>query len=217
MDLQALLIQLDKDLLRQTPELASRLRPGASKLEVAAVESQLGLELPEAVRVAYEWHDGCLSSAAPCDSIELFGGPWRWLTLGELQALWLDNCGAFDDSDPYFYGPEDDGWAQLPIRPWQTAPPQWIPIANLEGWAGNLYVDLLPGPSGTKGQIVAENIHAMAKSVFAASLEAFFWQIGNGLRDRSVLAIRDLTDAHWEWRLASGAPLEIPGARRVFG
>jgi cell wall assembly regulator SMI1 len=217
MEFVSLLDQLDRDLLREAPGLASRLRPAASIDEIKSVEAQIGQELPLLVRLAYEWHDGCESGPSRHNSIEFFGGPWRWLPLAELLAQWQYDFEGFDDSDPYFYGPENDGWADLPVRPWQTPPPQWIPIANLEGWTGNLFVDLLPGPIGTEGQIVAQNVHAMSTGVFASSFEAFLRELAAGLQERRVSAHLDVPEMRWEWRLASGMPMKIPGDRRVFG
>lgn len=71
-------------LAEHAPGLSGLLNPAATPAVIAALERELGLELPPAVRAAYLQHDG-----EAADSQGIFG-TWVWLPLRELRRRHLE-------------------------------------------------------------------------------------------------------------------------------
>jgi cell wall assembly regulator SMI1 len=76
---------------------------------------------------------------------------------------------------------------------------------------------MLPGPSGKKGQIVVESIHAMAKGIFANSLSEYIASLIQGLQSGSLKVITDPDTQDQYWGYTSGNRFLAPGDRDVFG
>jgi cell wall assembly regulator SMI1 len=124
----------------------------------------------------------------------------------------------FDPADPYHYDEDDDdGWAGLPIRPWQSAPSYWLPIGWRPGVAGRLHVDLLPGPTGQIGQLVGEDIHGMSKWIAANSFTGYLTHLSNELEAGRVCVFTDKHTQQQDWRCLDGRPFVAPGFAKVFG
>ena len=64
------------------PQLEGGLRPGATSVELASFDKQLGLPLPETFRAMYAWHDGAEEDERDC-----FEGSYGFLRLEFILSL----------------------------------------------------------------------------------------------------------------------------------
>ena len=204
--------KLETQLEADAPELLDRLRPGISEPTLNAFEIEIGQPLPDDVRTAYLRHDGCKLTSH--DEVGMFGR-FNWLSVDQIRETWLLSLENYDPSDPYFY--EDDQWCDLPIRPWCSAPPAWIPVAKGIGFAGFVYVDLLPGPTGRLGQLIGEDIHGMSKWVVATSLTEYITHLSSELECGRVHVFTNRDTQQQNWRCTDGRPFVAPGFAKVFG
>ena len=207
--------RVDRQLQIHAPELAASLQPGVSESALTAFEGRIGQRLPEDVREAYLRHDGCRYKDS-YDRLGLFSTD-QWLPLSEVSELWQHNWEWFDDSDPYFYEEASGEWAQLPLRPWQRPPPQWVPIGRLLGEASMIHIDLLPGPLGTVGQMVGQSYSSMSTGIFASSLGAYLLYLVEGLESGAIAVnVFPHTTVQF-WDRIDGAEFRPPGCVSVFG
>ena len=207
--------RLERQLEIHAPELATSLRPGVGEVALATFEEGIGQRLPDDLREAYLRHDGC-DHMRRTGAIGLFG-TYRWLPLGEVCADWQRSRGGFDESDPYFYDREDGGWETLPIRPWQYPPPQWIPLGGCVGVPARLYIDMLPGPLGTAGQVVGQDVDSMSTFVFCSSLAEYLLYLLDGL-ERGIVGVISIPGTQeQDWVRNDKTPFIPPGCVGVFG
>lgn len=125
---------------------ASRfLLPPATPEEIAAAEKELGVTLPEAVRVSLLRHNGTASDGWPggtllsCAEMVRETGIWREL---------LDS-GDFDDVAD-FEADENSDVRALRRGWWNTG---WISL-DADGSGNGAVLDLDPGADGSRGQIL---------------------------------------------------------------
>ena len=207
--------RVDRQLQIHAPELAANLQPGVSESALTSFEGRIGQRLPDDVREAYLRHDGCRYTDA-YDRLGLFGNR-QWLPLGEVSEVWQSNREEFDDSDPYFYEEASGHWAHLPVRPWQSPPPQWVSIGRVLGEPSMIHIDLLPGPLGTVGQMVSQNYSSMSSSIFARSLGAYLLYLVEGLESGAIAVnVFPHTTVQF-WDRIDGAEFRPPGCVSVFG
>jgi internalin A len=208
--LNNLLLQL----IQHAPELAKSFRPPISEKVLIDLELSINQRLPDDLRQMYLMHDGC-DFEWGSGAIGLFGRH-QWWPVKDLRERWHETWQCFDQSDPY--GSDETEWAKLPLRPWTSAPPSWIPIGVIPSYAScTISIDMLPGPGGTVGQIVAESIHAMSQGIFANSLTDYFTSLMEGLKTGSLKAVTDPDTKDQYWGYASRARFLAPGDRNVFG
>ncbi|MBA3461612.1 MAG: SMI1/KNR4 family protein [Deltaproteobacteria bacterium] len=118
------------------------LRPGASEEQIVALETQLGRRLPDDVRESYLVHDG-----QDMPSVRWFDGERRLHPIDSIAKEWAD--GYRDETeDPE--GPAEDTRAMQVFQHRDR-----LPLIGVQHWDGdNVYVDFLPGPDGTSGQLL---------------------------------------------------------------
>lgn len=132
-DLNELLARLDDTLERRLPNVASRLRPGASVDELDSFEVEFGRALPAEFRALYRWHDGAdfvgyhslpgLGHWCPLFALfdrclqwqeawDIGFGPW-WvpITLEDYgqSVVAIDASGAHDEPAPVIFYDSADG------------------------------------------------------------------------------------------------------------
>ena len=174
------------------PEFFSVLRPPATETQIGAFEEATGMKLPEDVRGAYLWHDGCVAThvASGLGSTEWHLLPsHRWCSLDEVLARWrfdreLDET---YESEPYSYTEEEDpsSWGENALRPWQQPPPSWLAIGQVEWMQSSLYLDLAPGPKGHVGQLIDYRA-AMTPKLVAPSLHQYLEILALCLEQKAV-------------------------------
>ena len=174
---------LEEQLALHVPSVAANLRPGVSESQWAAFEAEIGLTLPDDVREAYLRHDGSDHGERKFE-IGLFSVE-QWLPLGEVLERWRWKRDNFDSADPYHYDEED--WANLPLRPWTSPPPVWVPIARSLDEPNLIYVDMLPGPLGVPGQLVGQSTSSMSTWVVSDSLSGYLEWLLLGLKRGEIV------------------------------
>lgn len=121
------------------------LPPGASMEAIEAAEKRLGVTFPDEVRAFYLTHDGGSSDETyNCNAREL-------LSLEGIVSQWeiwkdLLDKGTFGDNE------NDDVDTGLVQEKWWIA--EWIPV-TYDGAGNHEVLDLAPGESGKRGQILA--------------------------------------------------------------
>jgi cell wall assembly regulator SMI1 len=189
-DMQNTFAKLEAELSRQFPSVLKKLNPPASLDQVEAFEAATEQKLPQDIKAAYLWHDGCspqdLDLGLGGDEEQYFLiGRYRWCSLDEMLTKWhLQNEIAFGDD--YFFTEEDDPeqWQSAESRPWTCAPPTWLPVGRYQ-WDSWVYIDLLPGPQGHVGQLVECSI-LTGQSVIAQSMATYFSALLNALDRREI-------------------------------
>ena len=157
--MKEILQRLETQLALQFPNILPTLNPPATEEQIVSFETAVKQNLPEDIKAAYRWHNGCrrlpgeISGPMPNEAYFLIN-KGRWLSLDEMLEQWhLQNEIAIGDD--YFFTQEDDpdAWSQLVIRPWCWPLAVWLPLAQ-EYHDAHIYIDLLPGPKGRVGQLV---------------------------------------------------------------
>jgi cell wall assembly regulator SMI1 len=154
-----------------------RLRPGASERAVKAAEKAMKLELPADLRASILLHDG----QEPVDEeSELF--PWMpgcspLASLEWIVERWKEERD--EEGDAEDDAVSEDGFVHTTL--WH---PSRVPLAGTPDWDGdNTYVDLYPGPQGTRGQLITFvtecDLTAIAPSL-AAALESYVGALERG-------------------------------------
>jgi cell wall assembly regulator SMI1 len=139
------------------PDLLEALQPPATVSEILAVESVIGVALPEEIRSAYLIHNGTKTSVNIRQQ-NLF--PFmQFYRLEEMVEDWKSWLEEFQGLDPDFFPETDPSYSDsidvssgMVIRPvwWDR---KWIPIGR-DGGKTYMMLDLHPGPSGTFGQLL---------------------------------------------------------------
>jgi cell wall assembly regulator SMI1 len=206
--------RLEAQLRVHSPDLASRLRPGASAAEVAAYEAETGYALPASLRASYLRHDGCdyVDNFPDC-SVEALLGLHQWMPLEKSVLEWRGWRDSFNEDDAYFFGDDLDrsSWSESRIRPWQTTPPSWLPLGKFLGFRERTFVDMNPGPLGHVGQIVLCN-PADRTGIEAADWGSYLTALTEGLEQGRLEMGRGPSRFDNEWRdIATGQPFRAPG------
>lgn len=135
------LAHFDTWLTEHLPEAADSLNPHADDDGWARVEDELGVRLPADFIALYHWHDG---QSRGCPTGIFYG--MRFLSLQEVLIEWR------------FWAEEAESSGSIaPIATdvvkQQAANRHWIPFAE-DGGGNFLAIDLDPGPSGLRGQVI---------------------------------------------------------------
>ncbi|MFG6444265.1 SMI1/KNR4 family protein [Microbacterium sp. P07] len=188
------------------PELCARLgaldsrllvvlNPPATPQQIEAVEAEIGQRFPDDLRAAYLHGDG-----QPAHSSGLIGGLF-WLTLAHSLGEWrvwrevVAEHGQIARHASFEPGMIREAYFE----------PGWWPIAS-DGGGNHIAVDLTPGPSGTRGQVISCGRDEDYMHVYATSFEDFLGRVIRVAQKRGV----DLHDEHpwwapmdsWGWPIA---------------
>ena len=116
-----------------------RLLPGASEVEIAQLEQQIGITIPEQLRESLMRHNGADEDSWPTGK----------LFTAEEMAKETSNWQQLLKDSPDFYRRESSD----PRITNSLYGPGWLALDN--DWAGNYTVlDMSPGPEGSAGQIL---------------------------------------------------------------
>lgn len=175
MDLSSCLTRFETWLSGSLPAIHATLQPGASQLELAELETLIGMALPDDFRALYAWHDGQewpLSRDVP-EVTGLLAG-MDFLPLTEVSQNWRGWHDLLEE-DPTRN--DERGYISVPPGHIQTQyiNSGWIAIAG-RGTGDKIGIDLVPGPEGQRGQIVSFGRDERTKYVLAASLREFVCQ-----------------------------------------
>ena len=161
------------------PEVALGLAKGASEKSIAAAEKKLGARFPPDVRASFLVHDGQVDEPG----VQLW--PWarRLGSLESLTACWTGDRKYFDErtmAERLDWLSDDRKVRQVHLHPRQ------VPLGGSRHWDyGRLLVDLIPGPEGVEGQIIARDDIDL---VFVApSFGALLDRIATGLEDGTMV------------------------------
>lgn len=152
------------------PALQEDLQPGATADQLDEVEQVLGVQFPEAMRAAYQIHNGQFGDAAP------LMGEWQLLSLEDLQGQW-ELMQDLQIENPIFL--PSPATVPSPVRAeWWNS--KWIPIAY--NGAGDLMcVDLDPAPSGEVGQVITFWHTEPERLLVASSFQVWLQQFADAL------------------------------------
>jgi internalin A len=210
MSANELLRLLQVQLERSVPDLSARLRPPVSEQQIQDAETTIGLSWPEDLKELYRWHNGDGSDLA----MGLFG-VFTWWSLAELLRDWESQAADFDElarDDPYVMEDETQ-WTDFVIRPWNVAPPTWIPIGKWPNDPVSLVVDIAPGPRGTVGQLLAycyDDFQSCTR--LAYSLNTYLTDLEQGLAKGEIVATQAPASQNWwNWRTKDGQPFRARG------
>jgi cell wall assembly regulator SMI1 len=207
--MKEMLTALERRLEESAPDLAARLQPPASELQVKQVETWTGLSWPDELTALYRWHDGDLAH----HTLGLFG-VFYWSSLKNLCEFWTAQADDFDEfgtRGPYSIDDEAQ-WADFSVRPWTFPPRSWLPIGGWPNLGITLFVDLLPGPKGCVGQLLAYDHHSVYSCTrLADSLSTYLTDLEQGLATGQIVAAQDPETQNWGWRTKDGQPFRARG------
>ncbi len=124
------------------------LRPGASEATIAEVERALGVELPADYRAWLRLHDGEDDVEGRVEWLPAWG---RLLPIAETLERWRDEQEwAQTDVDESFGWLQDDDRIRGVVKHAKRI----VIAGNRYGDGDNTYLDLIPGPAGTSGQVI---------------------------------------------------------------
>lgn len=161
-----------------------RLRPACTPERIAAAEAALGLTFPDDLRATLLVHDGQDGerSGTDDDVFEWLPGCSAWKPLSAIVERWKE------ERDMAEEGEEDEALeAEGPLYTvlWH---PRRIPVAGTPWWDGdNTYVDLVPSPRGTPGQVIT----------FVTECDLV--RLGKGLRDALERYLGALERGDWAY------------------
>jgi cell wall assembly regulator SMI1 len=213
--MQNIFNRLERQLALHESALQIRMQTGASLERLNKFEDLIGFSLPTDFRQLYSWHDGCLNKVNP-SQINLFG-KYRWFDLNEVSTYWESNAAYFNPVEPYFYDDSDGQWDGLPIKPWQSPPPYWIPIGRVVGDPNSLYFDMQPTSNGCVGQLVSQSVSSMSTSIFCDGLPQYLTSIVEGLENGTLKCVKNPNSDSMMWEHSDGTYFAPPGVRSVFG
>lgn len=122
------------------------LRPPAKEEEIASFEGRLGCRLPEDFRASLLTYDG---QTHP-QGLGLLPAGGRLVSLEEIVEEWEE-----ETEDMEFNQEEPPGSSADIVRMVRYHNKR-IPIGGTEHWDGDTtYLDLIPGPAGTVGQVIS--------------------------------------------------------------
>ncbi len=170
------------------PDLLSDLNPGATADQVQALESELGLTLPDAFKASLTVHNG-ENDGWPC---KVFVGCGAYLSTLRIVEEWRQRkqFGEDIEEDPDELIQLDVITVDGPVRP-KMFLTSWVPFLECNGdvfWA----MDFSPAAGGTEGQIIEVDWESRSWKVvadsFADFLENFVTALERGELTDSVVA-----------------------------
>jgi cell wall assembly regulator SMI1 len=183
------------------PELLADLAPGCSEAALAETEAHVGAVLPNDLKELYRRHDGQRTDYYP----GIFYG-MQFLSLERVRRRWsgwkdviesgFDDIGDYVSARP---GAVKEVYASL----------GWIPF-GIDSGGNCLGIDLDPGPTGTRGQVINFGRDENEKFVLAPSVSQFLaWlaqqlEAGNFIIDRIPMS----GEGGYTVRFQAGGPLE---------
>jgi cell wall assembly regulator SMI1 len=125
-----------------------KLRPPASEATIAAVERELGVALPADYRAWLQLHDGEDDVEGRVEWLPAWG---RLLPIDVTLERWRDEqeWAQRDDDEGFTLYADDDR-----IRCVVKHARRIVIAGNRYGDGDNTYLDLVPGPQGTSGQVI---------------------------------------------------------------
>jgi cell wall assembly regulator SMI1 len=168
--------------LKQTaPRWLETLPPPVSEDAIKALESQLGVALPEEFKASYRIHDGLGESKLlrlerhQYPQYQVYGiwheTVWDWLPLEAIAPTYTQTLTIYKDIFPEAAFKQVAGVTSLkgPVKShrWNE---RWIPFQNLNGSDIVTYLDLDPDKGGTQGQIIQQDMEGCHQQVVASSL-----------------------------------------------
>lgn len=154
------------------PELLEYLNPGASADQLAELQQQLGLQLPDEFLDSLRLHDGerdlrgqlfvDMGALLPCDQIIE-----RW----QLSIAAAEDHEEIDEEEAKELIAEQIMFVDGPVRP-LSFHHAWVPVLDMNGdvlWA----LDFAPPQDGTPGQMIRVDLESLDWRVVAPSFGAF--------------------------------------------
>ena len=170
----------------RVPGLRASMRPGASRERLRAIEHEIGAELPADVVELYQMHDG--QHPLQDDAGLIYG--FRLLPVDEALEDWAANQRLLA-ADPELQ--DDCAEFMVSFPPGAIEPryihPGWFPLTR-DGHSNHVGVDLMPGPLGTRGQVIVFGRDEDEKLLLSASLTDFLgWYAGELERGNVIVEI----------------------------
>ena len=140
-------------LKKHNPLGYATLQPPATESEIKEAEQAMKVRFPKELKDAYRRHNGVKEAGWSSNPILFATSEASWGNLKSVvdvwkRKIWVDGTIDYDpinDHDPaYLQG--------LEIYPYWWHP-KWIPI-GLTNTATTIFIDMHPGPQGTKGQLI---------------------------------------------------------------
>lgn len=130
----------------ENTKLSPAFRHPASEGAIAEAERVIGAKLPESYRAFLRLHDGQDEGDV---ELQIIPGVSRLAAIEAVVAQWKDERESDDDSGEFDAFQERDRMRSVLRHAGR------IPIAGSTFWDGdNTYLDLVPGPKGTVGQVI---------------------------------------------------------------
>jgi cell wall assembly regulator SMI1 len=123
-----------------------RFQSRASEDQIAAAEATLGMRFPDDYRRFLAAHNG----QVPVEEFDWMPGTGYLFGLDQIVEAWSDEQSYYEEDPEAFGDFMDDDRIRFILRH-----PKRVPIANNEYGDGDAtYLDFVPGPEGTVGQII---------------------------------------------------------------
>jgi cell wall assembly regulator SMI1 len=175
--------RLEKWLGENFPAALDNLREPASEEAIASIESRIQIELPEALKVSYQIHDGEEHNYMPG---VLADGFWlmpleqayeAWERLKELAAELFGT----DETPTQWKSQVEDGIIVIggAVKP-LIGSPKWFPFADANGDIVR-FLDFDPPRGGTLGQVIEIDAEGCQFQVIAPSFLAYLEQYADAL------------------------------------
>ena len=169
-EIQDLWSRLEKWADANAPDILSDLNPGATADQIRALESELGLTLPDAFKTSLAVHNG-EDDGWPC---KVFVNRGAYLSTSRIVEEWRQRqeSGEDLDEDPDELIRQDVITVEGPVQP-KMFLTSWVPFLECNGdvfWA----MDFSPAAGGRKGQIIEVDWESCSWKVVADSFVEFF-------------------------------------------
>ncbi len=185
--------RIEQWLRANLPEVIESLNDPATEDAIAAVEAQIGVRFPDALRASFHVHDGESNNwpGAMADGHQL-------LPLAEVTRLWTlrttfaAQFGGREDTPAAWRASTRDGiiFVKGPVKP-LLGSPRWIPLTDMNGDVQRL-LDFDPPTGGTSGQVIEVDPECCRYEViapsfldhlerYAAELEAGRYSVRDGI------------------------------------
>ena len=210
-DIAPALARLDAWYSAHLPPDRYQFNPPATEAQLNTFERLVGVELPQAFRQLYRWHDGEEDDRWG----HIYGLPL--LPLAEAESEWKAWTGVLSEFGGDRYKIPGGGWPEGEVDP-AYINPRWIPLTH-DGAGNHIGIDFDPWPRGRVGQIILFGRDQEIKAVLAESLGGFLEWIA-GLLESGNFRL----DAQPDERVLRAFRLKDPpvddfqdGARAILG
>ena len=205
------------------PEILSDLNPGATPEQITALESELGIALPDMFKASLAVHDG-ENDGWPC---KVFANHGAYLSTSRIVEEWRQRqqFGEDIEGDPDELLRQDVITVEGPVKP-KMFLRDWVPFLECNGdvfWA----MDFSPAAGGTAGQIIEVDWEGCSWKVVADSFADFFENyvtaIERGEYTDAILASADNSEmavkhkAVLRYKLAFGSIILLIGGYLISG